>query len=232
MPMPKDKFLAEVLSHIKFPFDRRDIRSELEQHIADKTNHYLEKGYDRENAEERAVNEMGDAREIGIELNKEHNPLLGWVWKISNVLVPLVLIPFILFIFLPMMLTTFSGVQSVPKELIAYQVNVNEKVRIDDRVIHFTQLIYDKNGSMHIYYNDYETRLAFGWSLGEIGEVTDNLGNRYFEGGGTSQNGFISKSRRTLRNFSPKADTLFIEYDQFNRSYTVEIPLPAGDGHE
>lgn len=43
MLSPKSElFVKEVLSYIKFVFDRKDIRKELEAHISDKMDYYSE----------------------------------------------------------------------------------------------------------------------------------------------------------------------------------------------
>lgn len=91
-PTNVDKFLEDVLSYIKFPFAKDDIKFELESHILEKINYYVEQGYDSEKAEELSIRDMGDPKEIGILLNKEHNPFLGWLLKITNGMVILFLI--------------------------------------------------------------------------------------------------------------------------------------------
>ncbi len=52
-------------------------------------------GISREEAEERALSEMGDPAEIGKELARVHKPWLGWLWRASGVLLALVLIAFL-----------------------------------------------------------------------------------------------------------------------------------------
>jgi|GEM_PF-2683005 len=54
---PED-FLQKVLAEIKFPFDKAAIRSELESHLMDRMEEYLEAGYDEETAEGLAVKGM------------------------------------------------------------------------------------------------------------------------------------------------------------------------------
>lgn len=231
----KEEFLQEVLSHIKFSFDRDDIKSELDSHIIEKTDCYIEEGYDLETAEQMSIRDMGDPKEIGVELNKEHNPVIGWIWRITNGILILFLVFNIFVIGVPFIFSLFTSnsINRIPKSDIVYRIDVNEKVKIDDRVIHFKSVIYEKNGNMHIFYEDYDTRLwGRGWSLGTIGKISDNLGNEYFGGSGGSSGGIKSKSVRRLRNFSPEADTLIISYDYYNRQYRVEIPLQAGDDNE
>ncbi len=236
MPLIKvDKFITDVLSYIKFPFVKDDIKLELESHILEKMNYYIEQGYDEEKAEELSINDMGDPKEIGVYLNKQHNPFLGWLLKITNGMVIFSLILSVLFTAPGLMISLFSRnlIKDIPKEDIAYKMDIDEKVKLDDRVIHFTNLVYEKNGDMNIFYEYWDTKLlGTGWSLGSIGEISDNLGNTYFSGSGYRGGGIKSKGRERVSNFSKEADTLIIDYDYYNRKYWVEIPLKVGDANE
>jgi hypothetical protein len=230
-----DKFLEDVLSYIKFPFVKDNIKFELESHILEKINYYIEQGYDSEKAEELSINDMGNPKEIGIQLNKEHNPFLGWLLRITNGMVVLFIILSALFIIpiLGVSLFSKSPIKDIPKENIVYKIDIDEKVKIDDTVIRFTNVVYDKNGDMNIFYECYDTKFwGMGWSLDAIGNVMDNLGNTYFSGSGYSSAGIKSKCRKTVRDFSKEATTLIIDYDYYNRKYRVEIPLKVGDTNE
>lgn len=230
MPSPKrDKFLKEVLSYIKFPFDRDKIKFELESHISDKIQSYFEQGYNIKEAEELAIKDMGDPKAIGIGLNKEHNPVIGWIWGITNIIVAL-FGAFTIYISAVYFLGfTSIPVQNIPKSDIVYQVDVSEKIKLDDKIIKFTKLIYDKDGNMNIYYEYYTPKFwRSRWSLGRIGEVSDNLGNIYRSYSGGSGGGLKTKNIQAYKNFSSEADTLIIDYDFYNRKYKVELPLKAG----
>ncbi len=231
----KDRFLDELVSQVKFSFDRADIRKELEDHILDSMEYYIEKGYDEDKAENMAVQDMGDAREIGKALNKEHNPVIGWLWKISNVLVGLFIGASILVGFVPMLFGLFSvdPYRYMEKDNIVYEIDVEQKVQIDDVVIKFTKLVYDNEGDMNIYYRYYDKKLwGIGWSNESLGEIYDDKGNKYFNGGGHSSNGIISKSMRSIRDFPSDAMELIIVYDGLNRYYEVRIPLEEGVSNE
>lgn len=231
-----DKFIEEIISYIKFPFDREDIKKELENHIHDKVDYYYNtRGIDAITAEELTLRDMGDPKEIGIALNKEHNFILGWIYKITNIIV-IIFLTLTIFSFSVSILSTIfydNPKNNIEKENIVYDIEVNEKVKIDDRVITFKNLIYEKNGDMNIVYEHYDTKLfGTGWSLGDIGTVKDNLGNEYFSGSGSSSGGIIAKGVKTISDFPSEADTLIIEYDQYNRYYKVDIQLKAGDSNE
>ena len=236
MPLIKvDKFLEDVLSYIKFPFVKDDIKFELESHILEKIDYYMEQGYDRETAEELSINDMGNPKEIGIQLNRQHNPFLGWILTITNVMIFFLGILSVFFIVPIFVSPLFDGnlINDIPKEDIVYRIDIDERVKLDDRIIHFTNVVYEKNGDMNIFYEYWDSRfLKTGWSLGTIGNIRDNLGNTYFAGSGLGGGGLKSKCRSTVRDFSKDADTLIIDYDYYNRKYRVEIPLKAGDINE
>ncbi|KTE89926.1 permease prefix domain 1-containing protein [Desulfitobacterium hafniense] len=65
-----DDFLRTVLSYVKFSFDKKAIRSELESHLWDRIEDYLEQGYEEEAAVHLAVEGMGEPKEIGIEADE------------------------------------------------------------------------------------------------------------------------------------------------------------------
>lgn len=227
-------FLKEVLSYVKFTFDRRNIRIELESHISDKMEYYLEQDYDLEEAEQRSINDMGNAKEIGEELNKQHNPIIGWIWRITNVIAALTItgIGLLCVLFVG---SFFRGdvIDRIPKSNIVYKIDINKQVKIDNKVIRFTKLIYDKDGNMNIYFKTYYTRLEDNWwTQGYIGEITDNMGNQYRSRSGQQSGGIINKGVCTIAYFSDKADMLIISYDVYNRKFRLEIPLKEGDNNE
>ena len=225
-------FLEQIMSYIKFPYDKDKIKGELEAHIIDKVDYYIVIGHDIESAEQQAINDMGDAKEIGKALNKQHNPLIGWLWKITNVLVILFVIWNVYFVGSEIIITLFRNnpINAIPKSNIVYNIAVNKTVQIDDNVIKFTNVIYEKNKDLNIIYEYYDKKhWGSGWGLGTIGNISDNLGNKYFEGKGSSSGLIITKSIRTVENFSDAANTLIISYDYYNRKYRVEIPLKEGE---
>lgn len=226
--------MGKVLRQIRFPFDRASIRAELVDHISERVDHYLELGYDQERAEQAAVSDMGDPTQIGVELNKEHSPLLGWLWKASGLLLGLVIALHVLLV-VPMLAgSLFDGPSAIhiPESQIVYEVHVDETVRIDDRVIHFSKVIYDRGRNLHIFYEYHDIWYRGGWSFGQIGTISDNLGNTYWDGGSSNRGVLRRQGYRMVKGFSPEASMLFIRYDQYNRKYEVRVNLPVGDGSE
>ena len=80
-----DQVIAEVRSWV----DHNRIRAELEEHIEDRCMALEELNYPPELAAERTLAAMGDPVEVGKALDREHSPLLGWLWIASVVAIAL-----------------------------------------------------------------------------------------------------------------------------------------------
>ncbi len=79
-------WLDTAVRLIRFGPDRRAVREELAAHLEDKIAGDLRRFPDmtREEVQERALREMGDAAEIGKALGKIHKPWLGYLWSFSR----------------------------------------------------------------------------------------------------------------------------------------------------
>jgi hypothetical protein len=76
---------ARVVRHIRFFPDREGVEQELLGHLEDKTEDILgQKQIPTEDAERLALETMGDADELGRQLNKVHNAWLGYLWLLSK----------------------------------------------------------------------------------------------------------------------------------------------------
>ena len=71
--MDRETWMEEVLHQIRFAPDRKKIRQELSEHMEDRME---EDGM----SEARLLEAMGDPTELGIQLNRQHKPWLGWLW--------------------------------------------------------------------------------------------------------------------------------------------------------
>jgi len=74
----KKEFLENICMQIQYKPVRKSIAEELEMHIQEKKDAYMESGMQEVEAEETAVLEMGLAKEIGKQLNKIHKPKMNW----------------------------------------------------------------------------------------------------------------------------------------------------------
>ena len=71
-------YLNNVCKEIKYEPAKKAISEELELHMKEVKENYINDGIDEKIAEEKAVNQMGSAEEIGKSLNKIHKPQLDW----------------------------------------------------------------------------------------------------------------------------------------------------------
>ena len=84
--MNAKEFLNNVSKEIKYKPANKLISEELEAHIEELKKDNLCKGFSEEQAEELAVEQMGDATKIGKRLNKIHRPKLDWVTLILTII--------------------------------------------------------------------------------------------------------------------------------------------------
>lgn len=71
--MNKREYIDKVLSQIDGKAYLEEIKTELKNHIEDREEYYTKAGYDSDVAEQKAVAHMGDAEEIGEEMNMLYN---------------------------------------------------------------------------------------------------------------------------------------------------------------
>lgn len=72
------EFLDSVCEQIKYKPIRENIAEELKNHIEEVKENYMQEGLEETTAEEKAIEQMGEAQEIGKKLNKIHKPKLDW----------------------------------------------------------------------------------------------------------------------------------------------------------
>lgn len=121
--MQTKEFLNNVCEQIKYKPIRNEISEELENHIKESKENYMQEGMNENEAEEKAINQMGKAEEIGKKLNKIHKPkinvqliilvlillqfgfLVNYIdyedkWKLNFITIILSVVPFILIYFI------------------------------------------------------------------------------------------------------------------------------------
>lgn len=76
--MLTNEFIKNVCKKIKYKPIREDISYEIKNHIDEKKENYINQGMNEKMAEEKAVEQMGDAEILGNNLNKIHKPKLDW----------------------------------------------------------------------------------------------------------------------------------------------------------
>ncbi|MFB5251843.1 FtsW/RodA/SpoVE family cell cycle protein [Bacillus mycoides] len=73
-----ERFLSEVTNHIKSKEAKSFVATELNFHMKQAKNMWIEKGLSEEVAEDKAVEQMGSPIKLGQELNKLHKPKIDW----------------------------------------------------------------------------------------------------------------------------------------------------------
>ncbi|EKS8376165.1 FtsW/RodA/SpoVE family cell cycle protein [Bacillus cereus] len=71
-------FVSEVTNHIKSKEAKSFVATELDFHLKQAKNTWIEKGLSEEVAENKAVEQMGSPIKLGQELNKLHKPKVDW----------------------------------------------------------------------------------------------------------------------------------------------------------
>lgn len=83
--MSSKQFLQQVTSYIRSKEARSHVEQELQQHMDHSTKAWISKGYSREEAEQKAISEMGSASQLGKSMDKIHRPKWDF-WIIGAVL--------------------------------------------------------------------------------------------------------------------------------------------------
>ncbi len=189
-----EQYLDEVLSFVKFKYDHKAIRRELAEHMADLKEDLMAEGMDEEAAEYMAVEYMGEAAEIGRELDQEHHALLGWVWRISRVVVV-----YLLFVtFLPMISMTASTISNYFEEYepptdapMVWQMELDKEYQIYDDTLILDDIYYYEDGMLDVVYHTKRSPFARsnGWSMTISLGIYDEEGNEINEGGGGYKKG-------------------------------------------
>lgn len=77
--MPSERFLSKVTAYIRSKEAGVHVYDELKQHIEHSKNAWIEKGYTKEEAEQKAIEEMGSPAELGKSMDKIHRPKIDWL---------------------------------------------------------------------------------------------------------------------------------------------------------
>ena len=74
----------KVTEQVRFRPDRETIRQELLAHLEDSAADWERRGETPKEAEQRALEAMGDPVAVGRALDQAHKPWLGWLWRLSQ----------------------------------------------------------------------------------------------------------------------------------------------------
>ena len=71
--MTKEEYIESIISQIDDKYAKLEVKNELEAHLDDRIDFYLNAGYDYEYALDKAISRMGDTETIGMQMNELHN---------------------------------------------------------------------------------------------------------------------------------------------------------------
>jgi cell division protein FtsW (lipid II flippase) len=87
MSSPKfEEFLSKVMSRVKSKEAHNKIKKELTNHLQELSQSYKKRGLSQDDADEKAIQEMGNPFTIGENLNPLHKPKMDWVLIVSFVI--------------------------------------------------------------------------------------------------------------------------------------------------
>lgn len=161
------KYFDAVLREVKFSWDHDEIRQELEGHILDQCEYLEMKGITGDDAEAEALKRMGSPKKLGQMLNQAHNPWIGRLWLLTNVLLVAVGVCYLFNMWtirelendnLPFGWTPAenSSVIAMNKEDEVFHVTCDEVMNLETYQIRFTDVQCIRNTSTSIYTRDSE----------------------------------------------------------------------------
>lgn len=140
-----DDYIKQMLSHVKFRFDHSTIREEYSEHMEDIFEMLTDAGMDEKQAQREVLKQMGDADANGEGLNMAHHPLIGWMWRISRILMIGVLVLVIGirgFALWETISDNFGGYLRVHWRFhIMTEYEINEFVTVDDVTFYFDNVV-------------------------------------------------------------------------------------------
>ena len=232
-----ERYLDQVTNCVVFRYDRADIREELLAHLEDHAQCLMEEGLSKEEAAKEALLAMGDAKEVGEALNKEHNPVLGWIYRISRWVLGLLIVlnlPTVLAVVLMILMTAGQVLMGYDEprteEYGAVVWEMDPDVKGKSYQTHFTvdYVRRYEDGTIQVGYRSWNDLFppSQGWSLSLSYEMED--GERVF-GGGSLSSGLISYGEDRLR--EPVVDdALYVVYYEGATKHRIRIDLPEEDG--
>lgn len=222
--------LTQELRHLT-PDEIAAVRQELWDHMEDHAEMLREAGYDEAEANERAVEAMGDPVETGREIDKQYPPVWLWLNRIAKAVIVVVCIS-IVFNALGM-LTAFESLRlrndpyhfrDIPEE-----ARIDYYMEVGSDIVHFIGLenyIPGQDCEASLYFDVYDRNIfsPVDQNLSiKLAYYTDSGEADSLSGGSYSREG-LSRDRR---NILLKAEDTYLTavYDHFGRYVECTIDL-------
>lgn len=155
MREPWERYLNDVVSHVRFAFDRRKIRQELAEHMEDLYEDLLSQDIDEKQAAELTVDYMGDSAELGKELDKVHNPVLGYVWLTLGIICIVVAAKTVFGLLdtgIGIAKGYFAEVRPASASEVVYTISPDVEKKVYDYTLYIDKIVYYEDGMMEVDY--------------------------------------------------------------------------------
>ncbi len=222
--------LTQELRHLT-PNEVAAVRQELWDHMEDHAEMLREAGYSEAEANERAVEAMGDPVETGREIDKQYPPIWLWLSRIAKMVIVVVCFSAVF-----NLLGMYTAVEALKVRIDPYrEADIPEEARIDyqmvvgDDIVHFIGLenytpgkdcevtlhfdVYDKN-----IFSPVDQNLSI-----KLTYYTDS-GQAYNRSGGSYSNERLSRDHRDIE-VGADDTYLTVMYDRFDRHVECTIDL-------
>lgn len=239
----KDHYLETVLNEVRFPFDRKQIRKELEAHLEESIEGHMKPTMTLEAAETKAIQEFGDPKQIGKLLNKVHKPFLGWLWILSRTTLIGLLIVAALFSVSRLYDNWMrsQGVKAPTQEasvfvdavgiqngnVILDQV-LNQSVELNDATIRFERVILLDNGIIILLTQQIDSFNLFGLKPTEYPlrtQGTLNIGNTSISFRQSGVMGFSGHVLLVADGIIEVPETLVFDFYGYSETFSLALEL-------
>ena len=217
--MKKYEYLQTVEKQIKFAFDHKKIRKELENHIDDLMEDLMSEGYSIEEAEVKAIEMMGNPIQTGKELNKVHSPLLGHLLVFTR-LILLGLICMILLNIFPSIEDTLTMLAPIKSDMYYEEVYINEEydLKTYKLIIDYYYRTDNYGAITYRMFKDYEYSRSNWYSTAFW--FKDSNGE-YLMSGGSNHAGLFG--RYGWQQFELPEDKIIIIQTADERTFTLDL---------
>ncbi|WP_313525070.1 permease prefix domain 1-containing protein [Anaerotignum sp.] len=225
-----EDYIKRVLSHVKFKYDHNTIYFELRDHLEDRYDDFLSEGLTEEEAAKAVLTCMGDPDMIGEELDRVHNPVLGWIWRCLRMVFIVLVIANILPIFSLASTGIYSTLERYDKKedsALVYTIDVDYREKIYDTTLIIDKVLYYEDNTLEVRYatwtNPFSDSIKWNSSIGV--KIFDDNEDVYSGGSGWKSGGYYGRGQQFLKNVPPTANKIMISFRQ-----NEEIPITLTEG--
>lgn len=230
------EYTKRMNSHVKFKFDHEAIRDEYLEHMEDMYEFYVGRGMDPDLAKSAVLEDMGDPDELGRVLNQIHNPVLGWIWRLSRWLIAFM----VLLVIYPTVVLFGSSAISLIQDYrdisvsapLVQEIDIGALRTLDNEGYYFDKLELYEDGTAILYCltwaNPFDRATYWQPNL-PGGGFYDEEGMRYLAmecGNGNA--GFVGKRVYYIEGFPLDAETFIYDYQNGDRKLHVEVLIASG----